>query len=463
MKSAALFLGVLLTIIPAAVARHASDQTAADLVRKSYLELLELDEVRKLMPSEIKSIEDQNKKDKNAEESRLKKDEDRIEKELKGARRRLDELNKSGSRDDVETKRQRTAIHCEVLRLESELTKTRTQIENGVPILYQNKSAKLDLVQKWPTIRAQIAQEIEEGTARKRRYGDVEDIGVRDLGIERLAEKQHADIRTGQDAIRNMKSEGLMPPEFEDKQVSDFMRSLAENITRDSDLRVPVKVTVLDSMEINAFALPGGFLFVNTGLIDKADTESELAGVLAHEIAHAAARHGPRLMKRAGILNLIYQAAQIGVIVMTGGIGAYDALQYGFYGVGMVLDLSLLGVSRDFEAEADQLGVQYAWQAGYDPKGFITFFGKMANEEGYVKSASFFRTHPPFLERILSTFSEITYLPAGKEVRMDSSAFVNVKKRVGELTKKREQESKDRPSLRGEPAACGDQKEENRK
>ena len=210
-------------------------------------------------------------------------------------------------------------------------------------------------------------------------------------------------------------------------------------------------------MEINAFALPGGFLFVNTGLIDKAETESELVGVLAHEIAHAAARHGARLMKRATIADIVFQAAQIGAIILTGGvagIGTYYALQYGFYGLGMILDLTLLGVSRDYEAEADQLGAQYAWKAGYDPKGFITFFDKMANEEGYVRSASFFRTHPPFLERIISTFSEITYLPSKQDLRMDSSAFARIHERVADLIRERQAEERDRPKLRGKASKC---------
>jgi predicted Zn-dependent protease len=162
-------------------------------------------------------------------------------------------------------------------------------------------------------------------------------------------------------------------------------------------------------------------------------------------------------MKRATIAEIIFQAAQVGAIIFTGGaigIGTYYALQYGFYGLGMILDLTLLGVSRDYEAEADQLGAQYAWQAGYDPQGFITFFDKMASEEGYVKSASFFRTHPPFLERIISTFSEITYLPPRQDLRVDSSDFADAKRRVAELIKKREEEDKNRPMLRGKPPEC---------
>jgi hypothetical protein len=462
MKKALASLLCVLVLYPSgfiATAKPRPDETAIDLIKKSYLDLLELDQIQKLSPREIKSAEEELNKAKDAEQARLKKEEDRIEADLKAARRRLDELNKKASRDDAEAAKERTEIHCAVLTLEADLAKTKTTRDKAVPISYQNKFAKLDLIQKWPKIRAEIEQKIEFGRARERQYGNVEDIGVRDLGIENLAEKQHQDIKTGQDAIREMKTQGLMPPEVEDKELTKYVEKLAGTITHNSDLKVPIKVTVLDSMEINAFALPGGFLFVNTGLINKAESESELAGVLAHEIAHAAARHGARLMKRATIAEILFQAAQVGAIIFTGGavgIGTYYALQYGFYGLGMVLDLTLLGVSRDYEAEADQLGAQYAWQAGYDPQGFITFFDKMANDEGYVKSASFFRTHPPFLERIISTFSEITYLPAKSHLQVDSSDFGQAKKRVAELIKKREQEEKNRPTLRlrGKPSEC---------
>jgi hypothetical protein len=457
-KIIALILSVLL-VAPASLvgtSRFKPVESAKELAQKSYLDLLELDEIQEFSAGEIKAVEDQFKKEREAEQARLKREEDRIENELKAARKRLDDLNKKASRDDADTSKQRNEIHCEVLRLEADLAKTKTAREKGVPIIYQNKFAKLDLIQKWPAVRSEVEHRIEAGRARERQYGDVEDIGIRNLGIENLGEKQQQDVKTGQEAIREMKSQGLMPPEVEDEELTTYVQNLAKMVAQNSDLKVPIKVTVLDSMEINAFALPGGFLFVNSGLINKAETESELVGVLAHETAHAAARHGARLMKRATIANMVFQAAQVAAIIFTGGvgIGVYYALQYGFYGLGMILDLTLLGVSRDYEAEADQLGAQYAWQAGYDPKGFISFFDKMANEEGYVKSASFFRTHPPFLERIISTFREITYLPHKEDLRMSTSAFIEAKKRVSELVKKREQEEKNRPSLRGKAPEC---------
>jgi peptidase M48-like protein len=449
-------IALLLSVILAVPASFMT--TASEMIRKSYLELFELKDLGKFSASEINGVEAQLKKEQAAEENRLKKEEDRIKKEADAARERLKQLNKKASKDDASAAEQRRELHCEVVRLEDHLSKTNLRREKGVPIAYQNKFAKLDLIQKWPALRQEIEGNIEAGQARQRRFGDIDDIGIRDLGIEDIAEKQQSDIKTGKEAIDEMKRQGLMPKEVEDKDTGKYIQSLAEEIARNSDLRIPLKVTLLDSMEINAFALPGGFLFVNSGLVNKAESESELVGVMAHEIAHAAARHGARLMKRAQIASIFFQSAQVAAIIFTGGaasIGSYYALQYGFYGLGMVLELTLLGVSRDYESEADQLGAQYAWQAGYDPKGFITFFDKMANEEGYVRSASFFRTHPPFLERIMSTFSEITYLPQKKELRMDSSAFHDAKERMRALTRKREAEEKDQPTLRGKDERCG--------
>jgi predicted Zn-dependent protease len=250
-----------------------------------------------------------------------------------------------------------------------------------------------------------------------------------------------------------------MPPEVEDKELTGYVQQLAHTVAINSDLKIPVRVTVLNSDEINAFALPGGFLFINTGLIDKAETESELVGVMAHELAHVSARHGARLMKRATIASIIYQAAQVAAMIFTGGvvgIGTYYALQYGFFGLGLALNLALLGVSREYEEEADQLGVQYAWRAGYDPHGFITFFDKLASEKGYVKSASFFRTHPPFFDRIVSTFSEIEYLPKKDGLQTDSSKFREIKLHMKQVKEELDREQMNRPTLKRMPP-CDDE------
>lgn len=253
---------------------------------------------------------------------------------------------------------------------------------NAIPVAYQNRQAKLDLIQNWPTQLKEIERQIADGSYHNRRWGDVKDIGFR-----QIQQGQKDDIKVGQDAIRQMKLAGLLPKEVEDKAVVGYVKELGENLAAHSDLQVPLNITVLDSKEINAFAFPGAYLFIERGLLEAVDNESELAGVIAHEMSHDVARHGKRLMKKGTIASIIFQAAQVAAIILTGGvagIGTYYALQYGFYGLGLVLNLQLLGVSRDYELEADQLGIQYAWNAGYTPDGFTQFFDKIATKEGYI-------------------------------------------------------------------------------
>ena len=211
---------------------------------------------------------------------------------------------------------------------------------------------------------------------------------------------------------------------------------------------IVVNGCIRDSDEINAFALPGGYLFINRGLLDAVEDESQLVGVLAHEIAHVTARHSHRLMKKATVASILYQAAQISAVIFTGGavgIGTYYALQYGFYGLGLALNLELLGVSRDYELEADQLGVQYAWNSGYDPYGFIRFFDKMATEEGYIRGASWFRTHPPFYKRMVHTQREILFLENTEDLIVQTDEFVTFQKNLETCRDGTARESEDDP------------------
>ncbi|QQS48607.1 MAG: M48 family metalloprotease [Acidobacteriota bacterium] len=435
------------------MAGSAGQTDLRDLVNRSYLEVRDLSLTVKVSSSEIESFKKALEKEKDQEKRRLESEEKALKSRVDGLRKRLDALNKLASRDNDEMATERRNVHCEMLKLEQEMREKKTEREHGLPIAFENKLAKLDLVARWPAKKAEIDGIIESGRARERQYGDVEDIGVRVVG-----EGQEKDVKLGQDAINEMKAYGLMPHELEDQQVREYVNRLASTIAVNSDLKIPVKVTILESDEINAFALPGGYLFINTGIIEKADNESELIGVIAHELAHVSARHGARLMKRATIANIIFQAAQVAAMIFTGGlvgIGTYYALQYGFFGLGMVLDLALLGVSRDYEAEADQLGIQYVWRAGYDTRGFITFFDKMASEKGYVRSASFFRTHPPFFERILSSFSEIEYLPRQQDPQVDSSEFQRIREHVRKVREAGREEFGKRPTLKRLPP-CDD-------
>lgn len=429
----------------------ATSSALADLAKRPYLDLLEAAPAVSFKSAEFDAARKEFAKQRDSEKERLKAEEKKLDDRLADLRSQLASINKESSTDTPKMAERRTAVHCEILSLEKQRREKRIEREKGVPVAFENKLAKLDLIEQWPAKKKEIDKTIAEGRSRQRRYGDVEDVGVR-----KISSNQEKDVKLGQDSIKELKLYSLMPPELEAKEVTAYVRDLAQKIASNSDVTVPVKTTVLNSQEINAFALPGGFLFLNTGLLERAETESEVAGVIAHELAHVSARHGAKLMKRATVAAVVMQAAQVAAILLTGGmgIGAYYALQYGFVGLGLVIDLSLLGVSREYEAEADQLGAQYAWRAGYDPRGFITFFDKMASEKGYVKSASFFRTHPPFFERILSTVSEIEYLPKNRDLAVDSTAFQQFKKNLKEATKREAVRKEGQPSLRGKEPQC---------
>jgi predicted Zn-dependent protease len=137
-------------------------------------------------------------------------------------------------------------------------------------------------------------------------------------------------------------------------------------------------------------------------------------------------------VRRATISDLIFQAARVAGVIATGG-NVPVGLRYGFQGLGLFLNVNLLGKSRGFELEADQLGVQYAWKAGYDPNGFLNFFDLMASRKGYVNSLAWFRTHPPFYERMFEAKSEILYLPAKNNLIRMTSEFQNMKRELAML------------------------------
>jgi Zn-dependent protease with chaperone function len=355
---------------------------------------------------------------------------------------------------NVKAETDRHRLHCDIQNTRAEAVQARLLAGQAIPTAYENRKAKLDLIQNWPSQLQLIRQQLADGSYRNRRWGDVQDIGFREI-----APGQQDDIKTGQDAIKQMKQNGLMPKEYENKAVNDYVTALAQKVAAHSDLRVPLHVTVLNTKEINAFALPGGYLFVNRGLLEAADDESQLAGVIGHEIAHDTARHSHKLMRRATVESIFYQAAQVAGMVLTGGvasIGAYYALQYGFEGLGLLLDLNLLGVSREYELQADQLGIQYAWNSGYDPSGFIRFFDKMATKEGYVNGLSWFYDHPPFYQRMVDAEKEILFLPTKPGLVVNTTAFEEMKKNLEHTAVKAETKKRDAgaPSLLAPEPGC---------
>jgi beta-barrel assembly-enhancing protease len=221
-----------------------------------------------------------------------------------------------------------------------------------------------------------------------------------------------------------------------DPEIIEYIDRIGQNLVRNSDSLVPFTIKVIDSDDINAFALPGGFFYVDTGLILAADDEAELAGVMAHEIAHVAACHAARQNTRGKMMNLV----SIPLMMLGGPIGyaGYEALT-------IAMPLSYMKFSRHFELEADFLGVQYMYKAGYDPQALTAFFEKIKalekNKQNAVVKA--FRTHPQTPDRIQKTQAEIsTLLPPQPEYRVDTSEFEQAKARLESL------ENRDRIQIR---------------
>jgi predicted Zn-dependent protease len=209
----------------------------------------------------------------------------------------------------------------------------------------------------------------------------------------------------------------------DDPIILEFVNRVTQNIVINSDIKVPVKVKVIDSSEINAFALPGGFLYVNRGLIEAADNEAELAGVIAHEAAHIAARHG---VEQASKGNLLSWASL--PLIFLGGLGGFILNQ----AAGIAIPLTFLKFSRGAEKEADRLGAQYLWKTGYDPNALITFFEKLQAKEkkkpGTLEKV--FRSHPMTKDRIEEVQKMLARFPGKSEYQINSSDFIAVKDRL---------------------------------
>jgi predicted Zn-dependent protease len=212
----------------------------------------------------------------------------------------------------------------------------------------------------------------------------------------------------------------------DDPVVDNYVNKVGQNLVRNSDARVPFTIKVVDSDVVNAFALPGGFFYVDSGLILKADDEAELAGVMAHEIAHVAACHGAKQATKADLAQL----AMIPVAILL----PYGWAGYGIYqGLNFAVPLAFLRFSRKDEAQADYLGLEYMYKAGYDPNAFVSFFEKIEAEDRRHPGTipKIFATHPPTPERIAATQKEIaTILPQRPEYIVDTSEFEAVKRRL---------------------------------
>jgi beta-barrel assembly-enhancing protease len=292
------------------------------------------------------------------------------------------------------------------------------------------------------TLPASVAAGDDKDKKNKNDRKDVEKIGDRDVGKGMNWYSLEKEIAIGKSLAQQVEAQSKV---VDDPVVSEYVNRVGQNVVRNSDARVPFTIKVIDDDSINAFALPGGFFFVNSGLILEADEEAELAGVMAHEIAHVAARHGTRQATRGELANLL----SIPLIFVGGGIG-FGARQ----AAGLLVPMTFMKFSRNFEREADELGLQYMYKTGYDPQAFVTFFEKIQAKEkkrpGTLAKA--FSSHPQTPERIEASQKEIAQvLPARGEHIVTTSEFDEVKARLQMLQNRRKADDRnrgDRPTLR---------------
>lgn len=272
---------------------------------------------------------------------------------------------------------------------------------------------------------------------------DVEAIGNRKVGKGVNFYSLEKEIALGKQLAQEVERSSKL---IDDPVVTEYINRVGQNLVRNSDARVPFTIKVIDSDEVNAFALPGGFFYVNSGLILRAQEESELAGVMAHEISHVTARHGTKNATKGQIAQL----ATIPLLLL----GPAGVAGYGLYeGLNIALPLTFLKFSRDAEREADFLGLEYMYKAGYDPNAYITFFERIQADEkrrpGTIPKV--FSTHPPTPERIENAQKEIArILPNRTEYIVTTSEFDSVKERLRRImfARRTQDNASSKPTLR---------------
>ncbi len=301
-----------------------------------------------------------------------------------------------------------------------------------------SKTAKTDVL---PSPGEALDPHIKKGSE-----NDVDAVGTRNIGGRGLGNwyTVNGEIGMGKQYSMEIEKSAHM---ITDPVIVEYVNRVGQNIVKNSDCKVPFTIKVIDSDEINAMALPGGFFYVNSGLIMAADEEAELAGVMAHETAHVCAHHAAREMTRMNY----FQIASIPLIIFTQGswtgYGIYEASQ-------LAIPISFLEFSREYEAEADWLGLQYMYKAGYDPQAFIQFFEKIDALEKHKPGtlAKVFADHPQTPDRIAHSEEEIaTIMPARPDYVVTTSEFDDIKSRLARLENKRKLNDKgdgNKPTLR---------------
>ncbi len=274
-------------------------------------------------------------------------------------------------------------------------------------------------------------------------------IGKRNINggiISKMSGSTEKEVRLGRELAAEVDRQAKF---IEDPMITEYVNRVGQNIVLHSDAKVPFTIKVIDSDEVNAFALPGGFFYVNKGLLLAADNEAELAGVMAHEIAHVAARHAVENNTKATLLEYLALGGSIflggwpGVIYQnTAGLGLLGAF---------------MKFSRGAEEEADKLGVQYMYAAGYDPTAMATMFEKLEakNKKKPGVIARAFASHPAPPERRAAALALAARFPEHEEYIISSSEFQRVKARLLRLSNARASSAGALPSATGDDGTPG--------
>jgi len=279
-----------------------------------------------------------------------------------------------------------------------------------------------------------------------KKKNDPDQIGNRDIGKCLNLYSIEREIAWGKQLSDEVERQAKM---FSDPLLGEYVNRVGQNLVRNSDAKVPVTFKIIDADDLNAFALPGGFIFVHTGLLRVTESEAELAGAMAHELAHVAARHMTCQATKSQLTQLLTLPA-----LMAGGWTGYAIRQ----GMGMAIPMSFLKLDRHYETEADFLGMQYMYKAGYDPTASIDLFERMLSLEKRKPGTinKIFSTHPPNADRLQKTQKEIqTILPDKPEYVVNTSEFIDMRARMLRLESYRKNQEIDpnKPRLRTAPGA----------
>jgi len=252
---------------------------------------------------------------------------------------------------------------------------------------------------------------------------DLEKIGARDIGKGFNLFSNRAELSLGRDLASQVKSNSQL---LTDASINEYISRIGQNIGRSSDVTTPLTIQIIDSDEVNAFSFPGGFVFVTAGLLREADDEAEVAGVLAHEIGHVAARQGTRNASKGMMMKAL---VGIAVLALHGKHGAVEDIVS--IAGNIAAPLAFLRFSRGYEEEADLLALQYLYAAGYDPGSYVAFLEKLAEKKRPNFLVRVFSTHPPTADRIKRCQRIVNeYFPDKEAYQVTTSEFATIHERL---------------------------------